>query len=251
MRRSAFSHMLKAASVKETAKHLAEGAAGWARANSSEIAGSAIGAGLLAAGAYLSSKPGKSGRSIEQGEKSVLKKPSKDETFAKGLIRIWGNAKTEIADLAAKHPAAMAIASMPTGALMGKAIASKLKTASGTIEEKIEFSDNLGRVLAHAMNKTANWSAVGKKVGELGQHVMRTNVAKRMAVGAAVGAGGEMVAGNRPTMGSVLGSAGVGAAAGAAAKPILKRMRPTSGSPGGAFKKGVGEGLQGWQKKGK
>ncbi len=104
----------------------------------------------------------------------------------------------------------------------------------------LEMADQWGRELA----KTAmDMGRIGKSLGEMGKHVMKTPVAKRMAVGAAVGAGEDLVMNQNSDMGSMATKAVAGAAAGRYAKRGLKALKSHDSDLG----KGVAKGMKGWQ----
>lgn len=141
----------KYASLKEEVVQAAKQVAQWVKNNPHQIAGGAIGGGLAGLGTYLVSKPGKDGLSADQKGRK-LKKPAKDESFAGGMSRITSNTAKEVADLAAKHPGAMALSSVPSGVALGRLVATKIKGASVmeklSAAEKFELADSWGRSMA-------------------------------------------------------------------------------------------------------
>jgi hypothetical protein len=246
----------KNASVKETLSEAAKRVAKWVKNNPHQIAGAGIGGALSALGTYLVSRPGKSGRSIDQGESSKLKRPKKDETFAQGLARIFHNTRTEMADLAAKHPVSMALASAPTGAVLGRTIAEKLKTGSAMYKlaspEIIDLVEEWGRERARretntliklyeATEKLAFGQDLGHAIGSIGRHIVRTPSAKRALIGAGIGAAKHYLVGDNKGTASLLGDMALGAGAGLGAPHavgMLSRMK------GEGFKGAIGEGVR-------
>lgn len=161
----------KSASTREAVVEAAKRVADWVRKNPHQIAGGAVGGGLSALGTYLVSKPGKSGRSVDQGKSSELERPKEGESFTKGMSRIVSNTRKEVADLAARHPAQMALSSVPAGVAMGRMVANKLKTGSVmhgmSPDEMFELADSWGRELARSEHsKREQLYAAVEKVAE-------------------------------------------------------------------------------------
>jgi hypothetical protein len=254
-------YLSKNASVSKPMSEAAKRVAEWVKKNPHQIAGAGIGAALAALGTYIVSRPGKSGRSIDQGESSKLKRPKKDETFAEGLARIFHNTRTEIADLAAKHPVSMALASVPTGAALGRAIATKLKTGSAMYKlaspEIIELVKEWGRERARretytlnrmyeATEKLAFGTDIGHAIGSLGRHIIRTPSATRAIIGAGIGAAKHYLVGNNQGTASLLGDMALGAGAGLGAPHAIGLLSRMKGEGfGGAIGEGVRRGLAG------
>lgn len=104
----------------------------------------------------------------------------------------------------------------------------------------LEMADQWGRDLA---KQAMDLGRIGKSIGEVGKHVMKTPVGKRMAIGAAAGAGEDMLMNQNSDMGSMATKAIGGAAAGRYAKRGLKALK----THGGDLGKGVAKGMKGWQ----
>lgn len=152
--------LLKEASVKEDVVTTAKRVADWVKANPGEVAGGGIGGLLAGVGGYLASRPSKkTGRSFDQGEPSPKKRPSGKEGLTEGLGRIYDNTKKDIANLAAKHPIAMGLASVPAGVGAGRYIASHLKEAAAKTEKKTK------KPAKNSVEHARKWGRAGAALG--------------------------------------------------------------------------------------
>lgn len=238
--------ILKRAGLKEVASDGIRSAIDYAKNNPHDLVGMVGGGGLAALGTYLVSRPGKNGRSLDQGEKKPRLRAKSGEGFAKGMARIISNARDEIADLNAKHPGAAAMAAIPAGAAFGKTIAGKLKGAS--VKSNLEkFAQDFGAELARSQQKTyerfsnalqkmASWSDAGKAIGSVGKAVVDSKASHRALIGAGVGAAKYMT-NNDPNkgVGTFAADVGGGALAGVGAAhgtKMLARAAKRSGHEG-------------------
>lgn len=160
----------KTAGVKDQVTGAAKAVANWVKTHPHELAGMGIGGGLAGVGAYLASRPGKSGLSAEQRlSRAIDKKVPKDsDGFLAGLGGIASKTHKEVADLAAKHPKAMALANMPMGAALGRTIANKFKEGSAMHKEAADFPMgskglklNVGKRVAQEAGKSINSKLFG------------------------------------------------------------------------------------------
>lgn len=238
--------IFKRAGLKEVASDGIRSAIDYAKNNPHDLIGMVGGGGLAALGTYLVSRPGKDGRSLDQGKKKPRLKAKDGEGFAKGMARIISNARDEIADLNAKHPGAAALASIPAGAAFGKAIAGKIKGASMKSDlEKFahDFGVELARsqqrtyeTLSNALQKMASWADAGKAIGSVGKAVVDSKASHRALVGAGLGAA-KYVTNNDPNkgVGTFAADVGGGALAGVGAahgSKMLARAAKRSGHSG-------------------
>lgn len=244
----------KTAGVKDQVTHAAKMVANWVKAHPQELAGMGIGGGLAGVGAYLASRPGKDGLSAEQKlSRSIDKKVSKGDGFLSGLGGIASKTHKEVADLAAKHPKAMALANVPLGAAVGRTIANKLKEGSVKIsKELLETADQWGRELAQseseteqrlyaATEKLAFAGDIGKAIGAAGKHIMKTPASTRALVGAGVGVAKNLVTSDDHNIASMAGDAALGAGAGLGARQGMKML---SGMKGKGISGQVGRGVR-------
>ncbi len=247
----------KTAGVKDQVTGAARSIAAWVKKHPHELAGMGIGGGLAGVGAYLASKPGKSGLSAEQRlSRSIDKKVPKDsEGFLAGLGGVASKTHKEVADLAAKHPKMMALTSIPIGAAAGRAIANKLKEGS-VKKELLETADKWGRELAHEEAETqerlyaateklaSGWAEAGKVLGGAGKHIMKTPAAKRALIGAGVGVAKNLATSDDHNIASMAGDAALGAGAGLGARQGMKMLSGMKGKGiGGKIGRGVRAGL--------
>lgn len=246
--------LLKRAGLKEVASDGIRSAIDYAKNNPHDLIGMVGGGGLAALGTYLVSRPGKGGRSMDQGEKKPRLKAKADESFAKGMARIVANTRDEIADLNAKHPGAAALAAFPAGAAFGKTIAGKLKGAS--VKSNLEkFAQDFGAELArsqhrtyetlsNALQKMASWSDAGKAIGSVGKAIADSKASHRALIGAGVGAAKYMT-NNDPNkgVGTFAADVGGGALAGVGAARGVKMLSNAARKSGHAGLKTLGKSM--------
>lgn len=235
----------KTAALMDSVRGTMKAATEWTKANKGMA--SAIGAGvggLGVAGLSLAShKKGKDGLSAEQkaargAEKATAK--DKDKSYAKGAAHAVAKGTSAYADTATKHPLAAAIAEgVAIGVPAGMAIAGMLtKNKKASVEQSLhDFGDSFGRELAQKM---AGVEEIGKTVGELGKHVLKTPTLKRMAVGAGVGMAGHAALRDPNQKSDYLGAAAKGAIAGQFAPKAVTEASKMKNTFGTAMKAGLG-----------
>jgi len=216
----------KSAGLKDVAKAGIQSAIDYVKNNPHDLAGMVGGAALASLGTYLASRPGKGGRSIDQGKAAPRLKAKKDESFVSGMGRIVSNTRDDIADLAAKHPFSAALSSVPAGAAFGKMVAGKIKGASMNSDLE-KFAEAYGREMAQKQQKTYDtlteslmkMASLGELAGQAGKAIMNSKAGTRAGVGAAIG-GAKYLMSNDPNkgVGTLAADVGGGALAGLGAK---------------------------------